>query len=155
MLEHQAWSCSVGRLPSLLEELHGALLQGQVCQLQHALPMQHVPGVRGQRMVPAEATMEWLTSPCGLEDRPRHRLAAGTKAASQWKMQDPVRSDPVRVSERLHCVHTRGICELQSELKVLFRHFILKLDSRITVYHEWKSSKHEISENSKQSGVNE
>lgn len=80
---------------------------------------------------------------------------AGTEATSQWKMRDPVRSDPAGVSERAQCVHTRGICKLQSELKVLFRHFILKLDSRIAVYREWESSKLAISENSKQSVVNE
>ena len=44
--EYRARSRSIGGLPSLLEELHRALLQGKVCQLQHALPMQHVPGVR-------------------------------------------------------------------------------------------------------------
>lgn len=105
--------------------------------------------------MPAEATTEWLRSPCGLQDRLGLSLVAGTEATSQWKMQDPVRSDPVGVSERARCVHTRGICKLQSELKVLFRYFILKLDSRIAVYHEWKSSKHAISENSKQSVANE
>lgn len=155
VLKHQAWSCSIGRLPSLLEELHGALLQGQVCQLQHALPMQHVPEVRGRWIVRPTRSGSGALGGC----RTGNTVPAqpGGWDRCHFPVKD-VRSSKIRssrVSERAQCVHTRGICKLQSELKVLFRHFILKFDSRISVYYEWKSSKHAISENSKQSGVNE
>lgn len=86
---------------------------------------------------------------------------AGTQPGGWDRSHFPVkdvRSSKIRssrISEKAQCIHTRGICKLQSELKMLFRHFILEFDSRIAEYHEWKSSKHAISANSKQSGVNE
>lgn len=83
--EHRARSCSIGRLPSLLEELHRALLQGQVCQLQRALPMQHAPGVRDRQHHASRGHWGVAWEPLWVTGQ--DRAQAVTWDRSQWKLR--------------------------------------------------------------------